>query len=74
MTQKTEMNRRKRTAGSRVLKRYLRMKLKKLTILKCMSRKVTCYEQMAEKEARRMRQLRYRKKEQPVRALPPVLK
>ena len=74
MTQKTEMNRRKRTAGSRVLKRYLRMKLKKLTILKCMSRKVTCYEQMAEKETRRMKQLRYRKKEQPVRKLPPVLK
>ena len=54
--------------------RCLRIKLRKLMILNWMSRKKTCYSQMTETEVRRMKQLRYRKKEQPEKKLPPVLK
>ena len=74
MMQKKEMNRRILTARLRVPVRCLRIKLRKLMILNWMSRKKTCYSQMTETEVRRMKQLRYRKKEQPEKKLPPVLK
>ena len=74
MTQKKKMNRRTWMTGLRVTGRHFRRKARKLAILKWMSRKKTCHEQMTETEARRIKQLYCRKKEQPEKKLPQVLK